>query len=152
MKIKSSLNFKVKSNLNALDLVIDSFSQIDKITIPKKDWLQCQLALVEAFTNAVRHAHKDLSQETEIEIKITLVEGCLEIYIWDYGPPFDLQAYLKNLSHQKPNNWAEGGRGIPILHKIADRLDYIRDENNRNCLSIIKYFSPIQENLADERN
>ncbi len=152
LRILNQVNFSVRSHLNTLDKVIDYFGEIDRSSIPKKDWLQCQLALVEGFTNAVRHAHKNISNDIEIPISITLFEDCLEIRIWDWGPPFDLHAYIKSISNRQPNNWSEGGRGILILHKIADRLDYLRDENNRNCLSIVKYFSPIHQSQFDERD
>lgn len=150
--MRNKVNFSVKSDLNTLDRVIDCFGLIDRSSIPKKDWLQCQLALVEGFTNAVRHAHKNISNEVEIEISITLLEGCMEIRIWDCGPPFDLDDYIKSISNQKPNNLSEGGRGIPILQKIADHLNYCRLEDNRNCLSIVKHFFPIQQDLSDERD
>jgi serine/threonine-protein kinase RsbW len=49
----------------------------------------------EAFTNAVRHAHKNLPRETRIDLEITVFNARLEIKIWDWGELFDLQAKLK---------------------------------------------------------
>lgn len=141
--------FTVKSDLKALDQVLDRFNQIEQDLIPKKDWLQCQLALAEGFTNAVRHAHKNLSTDVPIKIGLICCEGSMEIRIWDYGPPFDLEVYIKTISERK-NNLSVGGRGIPILQKIADRLSYFRTDDNRNCLLIVKNFAPVKQNLTDE--
>ncbi|MEG3891523.1 ATP-binding protein [Microcoleus sp. Pol10_D6] len=56
---------------------------------------QCKLAVIEGFTNAVRHAHKNLPLETRIEIEIRVFNEHLEVKIWDWGEPFDFQAKLK---------------------------------------------------------
>ena len=149
MRLRAKYHFKVKTNLKSLDEVLDKFNQLDRASIPTKDWFQCQLALVEGFTNAVRHAHKNLSSNVSIDIELTFFESSMEIRIWDYGPSFDLDAYIKNLSKRK-NNMSGGGRGIPILQKIADRLSYFRTSDNRNCLLIVKHFSPPEPNLTDE--
>jgi anti-sigma regulatory factor (Ser/Thr protein kinase) len=64
----------------------------------------------------------------------------MEIKIWDYGFAFDLHSYIAKIC-QKHNNWLASGRGIPILNKICDRLDYYRTEQQPNCLLIIKKFT-----------
>jgi len=108
--------------------------------------LECQLALVEGFTNAVRHAHEKLPADMEIEIEIAVLEGRLELRIWDWGPPFDLQACIEYYC-QGQNNDSGGGRGVIILHKIADRLSYTRQGDNRNCLLIVKNYDAEVESL-----
>jgi serine/threonine-protein kinase RsbW len=132
--------FEVKSDLTLLEKVLAEFGNINEYWISKKDWLQCQLALAEGFTNAVRHAHKNLSKETIISIKITLTKKQIKIQIWDYGKPFDLDKFIANIINQK-DPLAIGGRGIEILQKIADKLTYTRTEDRRNCLLIIKQLS-----------
>jgi serine/threonine-protein kinase RsbW len=139
LRVLKRAHLKVPTDLKALEKVLSHFKNIEQPSIPKKDWLKCQLALAEGFTNAVRHAHKHLSTEIPIEIDLTLFRCCMEIRIWDYGPPFDLEAYIRNMT-QIENSSSLGGRGIPILQKIADRLSYIRTDDQRNCLLIVKYF------------
>jgi serine/threonine-protein kinase RsbW len=130
---------QVPSDLKALDQVLSWFDQFSQPQISKKIWLQCQLALAEGFTNAVRHAHKELPKDTPVEIEVTLLPGCLEIRIWDWGPPFDLEGMLQRLG-QGVDVQAGGGRGIVILHKIADKLSYTRTDDCRNCLFIMKKY------------
>lgn len=130
---------RVKSDLNTLEQVLSWFDQLKPASISKKDWLQCQLALAEGFTNAVRHAHKDLSQEVSIDLEVTLGSQYLELRIWDQGPPFDLEQWLQDHQHAQDDH-AGGGRGIVILKKIADQLSYTRTADHRNCLLIVKRY------------
>lgn len=127
------------SDVNALDKVLSWFEGMNRPFIPQKVCLQCQLALAEAFTNAVRHAHKNCSPEVTVDIEVTLLPQYLEMRIWDYGPPFDLEQQLKNVPETVNEN-AHGGRGLSILHQIADELSYTRTDENRNCLLIVKHY------------
>jgi serine/threonine-protein kinase RsbW len=141
LRVLKKSYFKVKSDLKALEQVLFSFDQLNQPWIPKEDWLQCQLALAEGFTNAVRHAHKNFPPEIPIEVEIKLSGRSLEMRIWDYGPPFDLAGFFKNMTEQDDRLSSDHGQGIPILYKIAAHLSYRRTDDNRNCLLIIKHFS-----------
>lgn len=140
MSFLKKIQFKVDSNLQALESVLSQFNQIYDDFIPNQDWLKCKLALAEGFTNAVRHAHKELSTEIQITIEAVLKPKTLEIYIWDWGDPFDLNEYIEEKSSNN-NNWLGSGRGVAILTQIADRLEYCPIENKGNCLLIVKEFS-----------
>lgn len=139
MKILKKALWQFPSDLNALDRVLSWFGEFYELSIPRKVWLQCELALAEWFTNVVRYAHKDLPSETPIDIAVTLFDECLEIRIWDCGQPFDLEEYFKNLP-KTVNLYTEGGRGIPILYQIADQLSYLSASDQRNCLVLVKYY------------
>ncbi len=140
MKVLQKIRFQVHSDLNYLNRVLLQFDRLYRDFIPQSDWLQCKLALAEGFTNAVRHAHKNLPPEVPIIIEALLTETTIEIYIWDRGAPFDLHQYIAQAA-QNQNNLFLGGRGIPILIKIADRLDYYRTAAEQNCLLIVKELS-----------
>jgi len=131
---------EVATDLTALDPVLSWFNQTHSATVPQKDWLQCQLALAEGFTNAVRHAHRNLPPDTPISLEVSLSSDAIEIRIWDSGPPFDLENCIQNL-RQEPDYKSGGGRGIVLMHKIADRLSYTRASDDRNCLLIVKHYS-----------
>ncbi len=140
MSVLQQISFPIKTDLKALDQVLSHFEQLNQPWIPRRDWLQCQLALAEGFTNAVRHAHKNLSVDTPIEIDIRLNQQSLEIRIIDCGPPFDFEGFLKTANNQD-DQLAGHGRGLPILQKIAAHLSYSRIDDQHNCLLIIKNFS-----------
>ncbi|MEM7759245.1 MAG: ATP-binding protein [Cyanobacteria bacterium P01_G01_bin.67] len=139
MRILRSIKIEAPSDLKALDQVLFQFNQIYQNSIPLRDWLQCRLALAEGFTNAVRHAHKNLPPDMPIKIEVMLKESAMEIKIWDYGSAFDLHAFIAETS-RKHEDWLGSGRGIPILNKISNRLDYFRTEQQQNCLLIVKEF------------
>ena len=130
---------QLKTDLNELSQVIVWFDGLHQPQIGKSIWLRCQLALAEAFTNAVRHAHKNKSAEVPIDIKLTIFDNYLEIRVFDYGIPFNLEAKLREMP-KKEDNISGGGRGLLLMDDIADRLSYTRTEDNRNCLLMVKYY------------
>ena len=136
LKVLQQIQIEVTSNLNALDRILLQFEENYQGFISQQDWLQCRLAMAEGFTNAVRHAHKNLPEETVIRIEILLAKTSIEILIWDWGEAFDLHDFILKTS-QKHHNWLNSGRGIPLLVKIADCLEYHRI-GSRNCLLIVK--------------
>ena len=148
MKVIKSIKIKVPGDLQALDRVLDEFNCIYQNFIPLRDWLQCRLALAEGFTNAVRHAHKNLPSNLPIIIDVVLQQATIEIKIWDYGDAFDLKTFIAE-NVRKNNNWLNSGRGIPILNQISDRLDYYR-QGQKNCLLIVKNFSRDQSHRISQ--
>lgn len=66
------INLQVRTELSALEKVLHWYEQLKHLPIPQEVWWKCQIALAEGFTNAVRHAHKNLPSETPIclEIKV----------------------------------------------------------------------------------
>ena len=126
------------TDLKSIDEVLEWFERIKHSDLPKQIWSQCRLALVEAFTNAVRHAHRDMSPDIPVELEVLLFSGYLEMRIWDCGAPFDLEKRLKALPEMVDCD-RENGRGLLIMRNIADRLSYIRTADNRNCLLIVKF-------------
>lgn len=131
---------QVTSNLDELCHVLAWFAQLDQPTIPRTTWLECQTALAEGFTNAVRHAHKDMKPETPVKIEVSTQNQALEIRIWDCGAAFDLDKKLETIPEVVDRN-AIGGRGLGLLKRISDRLSYIRTVDERNCLLIVKNYS-----------
>ena len=130
---------EVKSELNALDEVLNWFIEIAAKRLPQKCGWQCQLALAEAFTNTVRYAHKDLPQSTPIAIELNLLPNTVEIRIYDYGKPFDLQSKLRAL--QLINEQLlerESDRGLLFIQKLTDNVESLRLSGNLNCLIMRK--------------
>ncbi|WP_017293614.1 ATP-binding protein [Geminocystis herdmanii] len=140
MNISQQVNFQVKTDVSDLKEVLRQFEAVKQDWVNQKDWLQCQLALAEGFTNAVRHAHKNKPSDTPIDIEISVTQEEINIRIWDYGQPFQLTSIAKKISPS--SDLAGGGRGIQILQKIADELSYDHHEDDRNCLLIKKNLLP----------
>jgi serine/threonine-protein kinase RsbW len=137
---KSSL--QVNTDLNTLAQVLEWFDQLNGPPVPYHAWLECQLALAEGFTNAVRHAHKGLPINVPIDMEVRVYPDQLEIRIWDYGQPFDLHQRLEAMP-QELDSEAEGGRGLRLMQRIADALSYTRFSDERNCLLLVKKYLPL---------
>jgi serine/threonine-protein kinase RsbW len=105
------------------------------------------------FTNVVSYAHEGLSEETPIDIEIAIneVEYLLEMRIWDFGEPFDLQAEIERaaLEAQKSQDLENiddiptGGRGLMIAKTVADTISYETLPDGRNCFVMTKSFSKL---------
>lgn len=119
--------------------VLPWFDQLYQPSIPSGIWLRCQLALAEAFSNAVRHAHRGLPTETLIKIEVAVYEEYLELRVWDSGPSFDFQRKLQE-ELAVSNLEGGGGRGIKLMYDIADELSYNRIGEQQNCLLLVKFF------------
>ena len=105
------IHLQVNSELQALEQVLDWYEQLNNQPIPQQVFQQCQLVLAEGFTNVVRHAHQGLPSETPIELEVAVFKESLEIRIWDYGQPFDLEAKLNELKEiDRDLLQGEGGR------------------------------------------
>lgn len=139
MKWPQESYIKVHTDLKALADVLAWFDQFQAPVMPHMAWLECQLALAEGFTNAVRHAHSDKSEETPIEIKAWLTQEKIELRIWDHGPGFEFEEYVEKASAMVDKH-SEGGRGLGLIKQIADVLEYVRESDHRNCLHIIKNY------------
>lgn len=137
MNTSAQLSFQVESKLTHLEEVLSNFESLKRQWIPSKVWLQCQLALAEGFTNAVRHAHWDKPSDTPIKIQIDLSSEEIIIRIWDYGKYFQLDDICLYEDENSQRD-AIGGRGIRIMQQIANELSYERLPDSRNCLVIKK--------------
>ena len=145
-----SYRLQVKSEFSELSHVLSWFEGLNNHLIPKYIWLGIQTALAEGFDNAIDHAHKELPSETPIDIELVIFSKSIEIHIFDRGPGIDLEQYLSNKLDEVDED-AERGRGINIMQQIADNISYKCLPDNRNCLSMVKYYEPILK-AKDEDN
>lgn len=140
-RLIKQFHLRVKTELDALKEVLQWFEGIIVPFLPQKLSWQCEIALVEAFTNAVRHAHHNLPNNTPIDLEVKFFSDCLEMCIWDRGKPFDLKAKLQDiLNNQTPPLEQEGGRGLQFMNNLTDELQYFNLPDRRNCLVMRKKY------------
>ncbi len=90
------------------------------------------LVLTEAITNAICHANEN-DPRKQIQVQISASESSLNIKVFDEGEGFD----LRELTVEEIHDTAECGRGIHIIHRLMDVVNY-RKSKNRNVLEMIK--------------
>lgn len=140
---EETFDLQVKTDLEQLSSVIEWFEKVTRQRLAETLLWQCEVAITEGFTNTVRHAHQNLSPATTINLQIIFFSDYLEMKIWNWGKPFDLEAKLKTLPSDPPDSWEEEqGRGLYYILKLMDEVEYIRvDNNQRNCLIMRKKIS-----------
>ncbi|MGB3265567.1 MAG: anti-sigma regulatory factor [Microcoleus sp.] len=141
LQVLKKADLQVNTGLSALEKVLSWFAQLYDPRIPTSVWIRCQLALAEGFTNAVRHAHEAKPPDLPVDIEVAVYSESVEIKIWDAGAAFDLEQKIKDMS-EKIDRESGGGRGLKLMKDIADSLSYRRTADGRNCLSIVKNYTP----------
>jgi serine/threonine-protein kinase RsbW len=151
--VLQNYRIQVNSDIYTLAELQEWFQQFQNL-LPKTFWMQCNLVLVEVFTNVVSYAHEGLSEDTPIDIEVNIdqAEKFLELKIWDYGKPFDLQAEIERLSRKSQQNKdfeniddiPTGGRGLIIAKTIADQIRY-DNVDGRNCFVMTKSFTKLRD-------
>jgi serine/threonine-protein kinase RsbW len=147
MTLLKSSRLRVNTDIYTIGKVQEWFEQFSEI--PHQVWMQCNLVLVEGFTNVVCHAHEHLPETTPVDLEVILFEDAVEIRVWDFGQPFDLQKALAEKKEHQPqppisiDDLDTGGRGLLITDKVADLFTYERLSDGRNCLLIRKQFTSV---------
>jgi serine/threonine-protein kinase RsbW len=137
---------QVKTDLDVMDQVLQWFKKFNCYPLTDELWMQGQIALIEGFTNAVRHAHRALPTSTPIDLRVKVLSHQLEIAIWDEGPPFDLEAFFAHLEQHHHDPLArEFHWGGILIKKLRDEhnwtIHYSCDTtNHRNCLLMQRIF------------
>lgn len=137
-QLKIQYHLQVQTDLTALTTVLEWFEEILLTIVPHHLWWEYQLILAEGFTNTVRHAHKHLPLTTPIDLELKVFTNSLEILIWDYGQPFNLEEKLQFILQHPSGLSDEGGRGLSLMKKLSNELSYIRTPDDRNCLVMRK--------------
>lgn len=112
------------------------------------DWPRTEnrlrLVLVEAYSNVVRHAHRN-QPNLPVLIRLELKERDLSLEVWDSGSGFELEQYLA----PEPQDFQEGGYGWLILHRLMDTVEYrLKVGEGQNCLSMKTSLAMSQELAA----
>ncbi|MBF2065614.1 MAG: anti-sigma regulatory factor [Calothrix sp. C42_A2020_038] len=126
----------VPSDLKFLTIVEDWLLGCLKVELGQSvDWSKqsnrLRLVLVEAYSNAVRHAHKDLPN-APILIRLELKDRDIALEIWDRGDGFDMSDYFA----PNPTDKQEGGYGWLIMNRLMDKVEYQLQVNGGNCLKL----------------
>lgn len=82
------------SSLESLGSVLAWFQRFNRRPVPADLWIQAETGLVEAYTNAVRHAHGSLGAPSPITVRVEVSAAFFALQILDRGGPYDLEAAL----------------------------------------------------------
>jgi len=82
----------------------------------------CELAVSEAFCNAVKHCENP-SRSSCVKIKFEIEEKKLKVTIKDQNPEFDFDA----VSPAGIETYPDSGHGIFLMKQVMDEVSYGRD-------------------------
>jgi anti-sigma regulatory factor (Ser/Thr protein kinase) len=91
------------------------------------------LAVHEAITNVIRHAHRQLS-DASFEVHCHHKTDRIEIHILDEGEPFDVNA----VPELDPAELRVGGRGVYLMRALTDELTCEPRGTRGNVLRLVK--------------
>jgi serine/threonine-protein kinase RsbW len=92
------------------------------------------LALHEAISNVIRHAHHD-QPEAQLQIDCYLWPDRVEIQVLDEGEPFNLAA----VPELDPAELRIGGRGVYLMRTLMDELTCQPRSQRGNILRMVKW-------------
>lgn len=108
--------------------------------IDKTTAFQLELCVVEATTNAIRHAYAGLPGN-EVEVIVELTADRISFKVYDSGkthPAFDQQTV--SFDWESLDQVPEGGMGVSIIKEIMDEVQYSSSQG-RNCLTMTKFLA-----------
>lgn len=127
---------QVPSNINYLTIVEHWLLGSLEVELGEYiDWPRqsnrLRLVLAEAYSNVIRHAHKD-QPHLPVLIRLEIQNRDLALEIWDYGQGYHTGDYKP----PTPEDKQESGYGWLIMNRLMDSVDYSLQIDGRNCLKL----------------
>lgn len=139
----NKIQLQINTGIADSEQVLLWFEQLNQpLVISAEIWWQCQTLLQEGFMNIVEHAHKNLPDDTPIDIEAARLDTSIEIRIWSYGERFNMEEKLEEIDELEAND-GDRGRGLKIMSAIADRMTYEQMPDRRYCLFLSKSYQPV---------
>lgn len=141
--MKTELN--VPSELNFLIVVENWLLDSLKVALGDSvDWKsqapRLRLALAEAYSNVVRHAHRD-QPNLPILFRLEVKDRDVALEIWDRGNGYNITNYIE----PNPEDKQESGYGWLIMQRLMDRVEYRLQVNGLNCLKLETSLPKLEE-------
>lgn len=133
----SCYEFTYPSKLENLAKMYADLSEVlNRHGVSEKIMREMQVAVSEAFTNAVVHAHGG-DEEKKIGLSIELNKYSIAADIVDEGSDHDIDA-IKSVRLNRDSS-AISGRGMGIIRRLSDQLEIRKLENGGVGVRIIRY-------------
>lgn len=99
---------------------------------------QIALAVDEACTNVIKHAHK-YDARRMIDVTVNMDKEKIEIIISDKGKGFDPSGLPKPDLKRYIHEAKMGGLGIHLMRTLMDEVKYNFNPGTRNQVALVKY-------------
>jgi serine/threonine-protein kinase RsbW len=116
---------------SALRSLVDALPQV---RLDDDEVAEVAVALQEACTNAIRHAH-GLDPSKRFQVEFCAGDEALEVLVIDHGEPFA----LGSADTPDPELLQEGGYGMGIMHAWMDEVELHRVDDS-NVLRMVRRY------------
>ncbi len=138
--LEKGLSLEINSKLENVSLIGSEIKKIcQDLHLSTIETYEIELCVIEACTNVIRHAYKE-KPENILRVTVKLKNRHKLIFkIYDCGDSMDPQ-YLYR-SEPNISKFSEGGRGLLIITKLMDEVNY-ETKDKKNILTMIKNITP----------
>ncbi len=143
MKTMRKHRYKIKfpSRTDNLEVIRDFIQRIAiKAGFIQEDADQISLAVDEACTNIIKHAHEYNSRRM-IDLAVVYDKKQIEIIITDKGKGFDPKKLEEPDLSKYIHEAKMGGLGIHLMKTLMDEVNYSFNPGIKNQVSMIKYLN-----------
>jgi serine/threonine-protein kinase RsbW len=138
---KQKFQLKVSSKTENLEIIRDFIRAITgNIGFNEDSREQIALAVDEACTNVIKHAH-GYDARRMVEIRVELDKEKIAITIADKGKGFDPENLPRPDVSRYIHEARMGGLGIHLMRSLMDQVSYEINPGIRNKVSMIKYLN-----------
>jgi serine/threonine-protein kinase RsbW len=139
MRKPQRFKLRIPSMTDNLQLIRDFVIKIAaKTGFSEENQEQVALAVDEACTNVIKHAHK-YNATQPIDILIQTDAAKIKITISDQGSGFDPSSLSKPDLKKLTKEASHGGLGIYLMQTLMDEVDYNFNPGIKNQVQLIKY-------------
>ena len=108
---------------------------LDSRGIGLKPRYNAELVFEEIVSNIIRHGCSDHVQ-CAIEVALRFDEDAIVMSFHDNGPPFDPRSYVLPELPRTLETASNGGLGLLLVNKAAQRIDYEWTRQSKNHLTV----------------
>jgi serine/threonine-protein kinase RsbW len=121
-----TVQLTIHNELSEIAQVRDAVDRLaDELKVPARAVIQLQVALDEVVSNIIQYAWP-AGGIHEFLVRVTLEPTAAKIEVVDDGMSFDPRGAPEPREREPNEQLAIGGRGIPMLKKLVDSIDYAR--------------------------
>lgn len=127
---------KFKKEISAIsDLFAFTDPFFEKHQLSPETAYSLTLAIEEIFTNMVKYSNKS---QNDISLSLENQKGQVEVILIDYDAErFEPKSLSESDMDDLSNEGSDGGRGVYLVQKVVDRLEFEYKDNN-SIVRIIK--------------
>jgi serine/threonine-protein kinase RsbW len=136
---KSRYKIRFPSRTENLEVVRDFVHRLAlKAGFKSEGADQISLAVDEACTNVIKHAHQ-YNARRMIDLNVIYDDKKFEIIITDKGKGFDPKLLEKPDLSKYMHEAKMGGLGIHLMKTLMDEVNYSFNPGSKNQVSLVKY-------------